>query len=141
MRKAFQPTDQGSRIFASTIDSRGVPSIVEIDHIEAVSGKCIEVRCCSCSRMAANLWGNPRITILVWDAKYNLNLRLSGRFLHMRSTPFTCGDPSETDAVMGSHTEMTLMIQIEEIERAVHGDEAVAPASWPIHLNRQVLRG
>lgn len=144
MRKAFQPINHGSRIFATTIDSRGVPSIMEIDHIEAISRKCIEVRCCSCSRMAANLWEHPRIAILVWNVKYNLNLRLSGRFLHMRSTPLTGGNPSETDAIMGSHTEMNLTIEIdeiEEVERAVHGEVALAPASWPVHLNRQVLRG
>lgn len=144
MRKAFRPTSQGSRFFAVTTDSRRGPFIVGIDHIEAVSGKHIQVRCCSCSRMAANLWEHPRITILVWDPQYNLNIQISGRFLHMRSTPLTCGVPSETEAVLASHTEMNLMIEIdgiEEIERAVHGEETVIPARWPMHLNQHVLRG
>ncbi|MGA1796543.1 MAG: hypothetical protein ACMUIL_11860 [bacterium] len=144
MQRSFRPTNQGSRFFAVTTDPRRGSFIVEIDHIEAVSGKHIRVRCCSCSRMAANLWEHPRITILVWDAQYNLSLQLSGRFLHMRSTPLTCGDTSETDAILESHSEMDLMIEIdgiEEIERAVHGEETVIPARWPMHHNQHILQG
>jgi len=142
MRRALKYQKSKSRIFLATTDSHGVPFIASVNHIKWFSGKCIEIRCCSCSRLLANLWRHPRTLLLVLDEEHDLGLQLTCRLLHMKSTPFTNGYPSEIGRMMASHIEMNLLIMIEEIveiEQAFHGDKAVPSAGWPVHLKQKLL--
>jgi len=62
----------------------------------------------------------------------------------MKCRPLVSENPSEFEDIAASHAEMTLVIridEIEEIEQAMHGDKTMSPAGWPVHLDRQVLRG
>ena len=113
-------------VFVSTADTTGLPHVAAAGKLSLTSGGRVAIEAWFCPGTVANLEGNRRVALVVWDASRDVGYQLLGEVEEVKELAFLNGYAPETEGSPPStQVERQLLVRVDKVigfSHAPHSD-------------------
>ena len=122
LRAAVMLGKKIGHVLVATADMEGLPHVAAAGQMDVKSENKVEVSEWFCPGTVANVKANPRVALLVWDAKTDHGYQLLGTVEKIEEGAMMNGYAAELEEMKPiSQVERRLIVQVDKIINFSHG--------------------